>query len=161
MISPNKAWFKAIDKIYANKYSIQIANELSLRSDLKTLLNEKISSFISWAGKERLQYIPNLDEEVKDFLNKEFIERKRAYSTNVKAWKLLTKIIFQRDNFTCQYCGKIGGKLECDHIVPFSQGGSDEIENLITACQKCNRSKRDKNADTFKEWLKKQNHHEK
>jgi HNH endonuclease len=51
--------------------------------------------------------------------------------------------IFKRDRFTCAYCGQTPPNvlLECDHVVPRAAGGSDEIENLITACQDCNRGK--------------------
>lgn len=51
--------------------------------------------------------------------------------------------IFKRDGFTCQYCG---GKpptviLHVDHVVPVSQGGGSNAENLTTACRDCNLGK--------------------
>jgi 5-methylcytosine-specific restriction endonuclease McrA len=53
--------------------------------------------------------------------------------------------IFKRDNFTCQYCRRTswgdGVKIEVDHIMPRSQGGSDKPSNLITACWECNHGK--------------------
>jgi hypothetical protein len=51
--------------------------------------------------------------------------------------------IFKRDKFVCQYCGRTPPevKLELDHIVPVSQGGSEEWTNLITSCWDCNRGK--------------------
>lgn len=54
--------------------------------------------------------------------------------------------VFWRDGFTCQYCGRKPPEvvLEIDHIVPRSRGGTDNIENLITACRDCNRSKNKK-----------------
>jgi len=54
--------------------------------------------------------------------------------------------IFQRDSFTCNYCGQKPPKtiLEVDHIVPVSKGGDDMEENLITSCFDCNRGKSDK-----------------
>ena len=42
-----------------------------------------------------------------------------------------------RDNYTCQCCGKKHVRLEVHHIIFRSQGGSDELENLITLCEKC------------------------
>ena len=76
-------------------------------------------------------------------------EGKRLFNINVKEWKRISKAVFKRDNYTCQYCGKVGGKLEVDHIFPFSKGGSDSLDNLTTSCQKCNRQKRDKSVDDF------------
>lgn len=51
--------------------------------------------------------------------------------------------VFNRDGFTCQYCGQQPPKvvLEVDHIVPVSSGGRDHLENLTTACFDCNRGK--------------------
>lgn len=68
---------------------------------------------------------------------------------SINEWITLRQFVFKRDNFTCQYCGSRGGKLECDHIVPVSKGGSHEIWNLTTACFKCNRAKGSK---LLKEW---------
>lgn len=63
---------------------------------------------------------------------------------SAEAWSRLRQAAFLRDNFTCQYCGDRGGDLECDHVEPISKGGTNELGNLITACSKCNRSKRGK-----------------
>lgn len=51
--------------------------------------------------------------------------------------------IFKRDEFTCAYCGQKPPQvtLEVDHIVPLVEGGSDDRENLTTACTDCNRGK--------------------
>lgn len=54
--------------------------------------------------------------------------------------------IFERDRFTCQYCGRKPPMvvLHVDHIFPKSKGGKDDEINLITSCQECNLGKRDK-----------------
>jgi hypothetical protein len=51
--------------------------------------------------------------------------------------------VFKRDKFTCQYCGKKAPDvvLHCDHIEPRSKGGSDDMVNLVTACDTCNGGK--------------------
>ncbi len=48
--------------------------------------------------------------------------------------------ILQRDNFTCQYCGRSAPDviLHVDHKIAVVDGGTDEDENLITACSACN-----------------------
>ena len=54
--------------------------------------------------------------------------------------------IFERDQFTCQYCGRNTKEhkivLVVDHINPKKRGGEDIFENLITACTDCNSGKR-------------------
>ena len=49
----------------------------------------------------------------------------------------------KRDNYKCKECGatKEIAQLEVDHIIPVSQGGTDELQNLQTLCLICNRSK--------------------
>lgn len=51
--------------------------------------------------------------------------------------------VFTRDRFTCVYCGHFGKevRLEVDHVVPRSRGGPDHKDNLVTACELCNRGK--------------------
>ncbi len=51
--------------------------------------------------------------------------------------------VFARDRFTCQYCGRgvPDVVLQVDHILPVSEGGKDDIRNLVTACVDCNLGK--------------------
>ena len=56
--------------------------------------------------------------------------------------------IYNRDNFTCQYCGRSPRKdpevvLHADHITPVSKGGGNHENNMITACRECNLGKAD------------------
>jgi polyferredoxin len=53
--------------------------------------------------------------------------------------------IFDRDGFTCQYCGKAPPEvmLQVDHIVPVAKGGTDDPGNLTTSCMACNSGKSD------------------
>jgi len=51
--------------------------------------------------------------------------------------------VFKRDGFTCAYCGGQPPKvvLHCDHIVPVAEDGTNDIDNLVTACDACNLGK--------------------
>jgi len=51
--------------------------------------------------------------------------------------------VFKRDSFTCQYCGKMSPDvvLQVDHLKPVSNGGDNDIMNLVTACVECNSGK--------------------
>lgn len=57
--------------------------------------------------------------------------------------KALRFAIFARDRFTCQYCGERAPDviLHVDHIYPVAAGGTNEADNLITACEACNLGK--------------------
>jgi len=47
---------------------------------------------------------------------------------------------FQRDKFKCQVC-KSTNQLHIHHLIPRTKQGTDELENLITLCEKCHRNK--------------------
>ena len=51
------------------------------------------------------------------------------------------KQVFERDNYTCQFCGKHGGKLNAHHIVPVSIDCNKiyDINNGITLCVVCHK----------------------
>lgn len=77
------------------------------------------------------------------------ITNKRWYERNRNERKIrrlrLRFQIFQRDNFTCQYCGRKPPEaiLEIDHRFPRSKGGKNNIKNYITSCRECNLGKGD------------------
>ena len=63
--------------------------------------------------------------------------------TPYKEVKLTRQNIFERDNNTCQYCGKKFDRknLNIDHIIPRDKGGSTSWKNLVCSCLKCNSRK--------------------
>lgn len=52
--------------------------------------------------------------------------------------------IFNRDRFTCQYCGRETRELTIDHIMPRSRGGGHIWTNVVSACIPCNHRKAEK-----------------
>lgn len=56
-------------------------------------------------------------------------------------YRLWREAVFSRDNFTCQICFKKGGKLNADHIKPFSKFPELRlaINNGRTLCVSCHR----------------------
>ncbi len=52
-----------------------------------------------------------------------------------------------RANYACEYCGvsevESGGVLTIDHYRPSSLGGSDDLDNLLYCCFRCNVFKAD------------------
>lgn len=68
--------------------------------------------------------------------------RNRTPSVRLR-WQVL-----ERDHFTCTACGRspaatLGVVLHVDHVVPFSKGGTTDIVNLQTLCDRCNYGKTD------------------
>ena len=55
----------------------------------------------------------------------------------------------------CAYCGLPLDSLtmHIDHIIPKSQGGTDEIDNLTPCCPMCNLAKGTMSADMYLDWL--------
>lgn len=51
--------------------------------------------------------------------------------------------ILRRDNHTCRYCGAKAPDvpLRVDHVTPIALGGTDDPDNLVTACEPCNTGK--------------------
>lgn len=49
--------------------------------------------------------------------------------------------IYMRDGLGCCYCGagiEDGIRLTLDHLIPRSEGGTNDAQNLVTACHRCN-----------------------
>lgn len=55
----------------------------------------------------------------------------------------LRHIVFQRDGYRCRECGATNKqtRLHVDHIVPVAKGGTNDLSNLQTLCEECNRAK--------------------
>jgi 5-methylcytosine-specific restriction endonuclease McrA len=51
--------------------------------------------------------------------------------------------VWRRDNGKCAQCGS-REKLEYDHIIPISKGGSSTTRNIELLCESCNRKKSNK-----------------
>ena len=61
-------------------------------------------------------------------------------------WRKLRAAILHRDRGVCAYCGDRATTV--DHIKARSQGGTDSPQNLVAACQPCNRAKGAKPVNT-------------
>ena len=120
-----------------------MTKEKKKQSTAVIVKNDEVASFIQQAISQKLpvevmERLFNLHKDVK---------AERAKEDFVYA---LAK--FQRDNFTCQYCGRKSPEaiLEIDHRFPKSKGGEDNIKNYITSCQECNIGKGDVILKEFK-----------
>lgn len=78
------------------------------------------------------------------------LERLPAIGRSISA--RLRNEILERNGFTCQRCGATAGdpnplnpsrkvRLHIDHLVPISQGGTDDKDNLQAVCSTCNQGR--------------------
>lgn len=68
-------------------------------------------------------------------------EHKWAYQQGVNyGYSNAREHALVRDKYTCQCCGKKNCRVEVHHIVFRRNGGSDNLENLITLCEDCHKA---------------------
>lgn len=104
----------------------------------------------------RYPYIDEVSDRTFSMPYSSIVKRQKAlekigYETTIRKYKMsnqrklmtkkLREEIMERDNYTCQICGKympdrIG--LQIDHIVPVSKGGKTVPSNLRVLCSRCN-----------------------
>jgi 5-methylcytosine-specific restriction endonuclease McrA len=60
-----------------------------------------------------------------------------------KAVRFSRKNVLLRDRYRCQYCGKefAPSMLTLDHVIPTSQRGKTQWDNVVAACKACNTRK--------------------
>jgi len=91
------------------------------------------------------QYIIGLKNNIYNTFGDDDEDKKQE---NVRTISGKTRLdVFERDDYRCQMCGRTvddGIKLHIDHIVPFSKGGSSEMDNLQVLCHECNLAKHDR-----------------
>ena len=91
----------------------------------------------------------------------------RKLDFRLKKDRALRKVVYERDNFSCQRCGakaqltsteydgrytlmaNNGEYLVLDHIVPRRAGGRNVVSNLQTLCDRCNTIKGNTTDATF------------
>lgn len=62
------------------------------------------------------------------------------------SWK-----VFKRDGYKCRYCANDDVPLTVDHLVLWEKGGPSTVENLVSACRKCNKVRGN---EEYADWLK-------
>ena len=93
---------------------------------------------------EDLPYIDNpeiLSAELRRLYNDRISSKKENPKTKSKNFKLTEKHeILKKTNYHCHVCGQELNEqnFQIDHIIPYSIGGENEIDNYLAACKVCN-----------------------
>ena len=59
--------------------------------------------------------------------------------------------LFEREQGCCIYCSihASKAKMEIEHVVPRSRGGTDSLNNLVLSCHACNQAKGNQDVQTY------------
>ena len=130
--APNNDWWNLEDK------QTWFYKDIEYEVDWGTLKKIYTTEHIS------LMIMEDYDKERKRF---ERLKRKFELSENEKAEISRPSIpervrieVWRRDEGKCVKCGS-RERLEYDHIIPVSKGGSNTARNIELLCEQCNRKK--------------------
>ncbi len=79
------------------------------------------------------------------------IVKKLVRKTQRQVEQFETWACFERDEYTCRYCGRHGVPLTVDHVDLWEEGGMSTRENMVTACRKCNHTRGNMH---YEDWVK-------
>lgn len=114
-----------------------------------------ISSFIEFQYGPELSKANNIYKSICKILDRydlwEYVtvqivnESSTGHAIRARISKKTRDTIFMESDMTCQYCQerKSVKELAIDHFLPIQLGGTNEDENLVCACHRCNGHKTD------------------
>ena len=85
-------------------------------------------------------------------------QRTKQRVEKLNGWKPTLELksrLFQEQNGICALCGGVFSQLraaQIEHLLPVSQGGSNEDDNLVVAHSKCNQEKHGKSFAQYVAW---------
>lgn len=124
--------FSTIQSLHANFSKIRFYSE-NILSSKTDFINERVE-------KEKLK---QLRQEIIEELREEGLIVSNNMKKREPVPQKVQDRVWNRDEGKCVKCGS-SEKLEFDHIIPFSKGGSNTYRNLQLLCEKCNREKSNK-----------------
>lgn len=135
-------WFNEIGKIADVAFSHVVSGivdevQKTVKSETHKLIRNTVVSIKDTTG---LGHTNKTSKTIKSKPRSHVLKKRRAIPLNIRHDVLVNA------NYTCQYCGAKAPKvkLEVDHIVPVSKGGTNHVTNLQCLCFDCNRGKSNK-----------------
>ena len=110
-----------------------------------TTLNMDIEDWKKFIRQTDIMETEILEQAADGKLAKVIVRKTQRQIDQGLQWK-----VFQRDNYTCRYCGATGIPMTVDHLILWEEGGPTIEENLLSACRKCNKTRGNMQ---YKDWL--------
>jgi len=93
--------------------------------------------------------------------NPDLTEEERQTGRNYPEYREWRTVVYERDNYTCQACGEVGGNLNAHHIDGYAKnpGLRTTLENGATLCKECHKDfhhqygNHDNTREQFEEWM--------
>lgn len=81
--------------------------------------------------------------------------QKRNWREIIVSEEVRSHVYSTKGDGCCGYCGDklVEGESAIDHMIPSNRGGTNAPENLMPACNFCNRQKKDKLVEEFRSWI--------
>lgn len=134
----------------------KVANKETLREKRKVYLEankDAVSeSFKAWYAKNRESQIAkamkwhydNFERSIQNIKANNAVRKSRKRASGGKMTSREWREILNYFNYCCAYCLRHSdevGRLELDHMMPVSRGGTADASNMVPACRSCNSSK--------------------
>lgn len=108
-------------------------------------LQSRVENTVTWVRRlQKLALISDISQELVKF-DTQLMENPDisgvAYQQGELAGYEVREFLLFKFNHTCMYCGAKDTRLEIEHLLPKSKGGSNRISNLGIACRNCNQKK--------------------
>ena len=102
--------------------NIDICRELlkNILNDANPIKIRTLLSFLEW-----LQQVPDETFGLQESVSMEPLSHE------------LVRYVIERDGYKCSMCGSSDTELFIQHVIPLSEGGSNDPDNLITVCENC------------------------
>ena len=140
------ASMQEVEEYHRRRYERLTAMKQDFRDSMSDIADEFWSLWLEDYGDGRGQVLLNT---VREIFQEKVAEngyattpapspRKSRSRPKLSARKSLS--VFARNGYACIACGS-QDDLTVDHIVPWSKGGTNDMDNLQTLCRSCNSRK--------------------
>jgi len=98
-----------------------------------------------WTDQQRKKFLKSIKETWDRKGRKKY--KRYIHTTATKKYRKWRMKVFERDNYTCQFCGERGCYLEAHHVKGWAKFPKlrYDVENGVTLCKECHRLTRTQN----------------